>query len=214
MDGDTTYARIRVGESAVNPVIKPTFFIGCDLGQSIDPSALCILERIGENPGSVFRCRFLKRFSLLTRYPTIVREVIQLCETEPLRSSDTHLVLDGTGVGRAVCDLFFRADIRATIRAINIHGGNEVTNDGQWSNVPKRELVSVTQACLQSGRLQFAEKLPDLEILKSELQNFQVSISESGFDSYNARSGKHDDMVLALALALWEGNNAFKFMMV
>jgi anti-sigma-K factor RskA len=42
--------------------------------------------------------------------------------------------------------------------------------------------------------LKLAAKLPDLEMLKSELQNFQVKISDSGHDTYDARSGAHDDL--------------------
>jgi len=51
-----------------------------------------------------------------------------------------------------------------------------------------------------------AAELPEVNTLIHELQNFQVSISESGFDSYNARSGAHDDMVLSVAMALWLGH--------
>jgi hypothetical protein len=65
------------------------------------------------------------------------------------------------------------------------------------------ELVGCTQVALQTGRLKIASELPEVSILTTELQNFQVQISQSGFDSYNARSGQHDDLVLALAMALW-----------
>jgi hypothetical protein len=37
-----------------------------------------------------------------------------------------------------------------------------------------------------------------------ELRDYRVEISEAtGHDSYNARSGRHDDLVLATALAVW-----------
>lgn len=194
-------------DSDEHPVIeRPRYIIGLDLGQSVDPSALAILEQHGEGDESVFHCRHLERFPLGTSYPTIVKQVIQRCETPPLHMPGTQMAIDGTGVGRPVVDLFLRAHIRAAITPIAIHGGDSVTFDGGWARVPKRTLVSITQACLQTGRMKLAAALPDLEVLKSELQNFQVTISESGFDSYNARSGSHDDLVLALAMALWLGN--------
>ena len=61
----------------------------------------------------------------------------------------------------------------------------------------------MVQVALQTGRLKIAADLAEVGILTQELQNFQVSISESGFDSYEARTGKHDDLVLSLAMALW-----------
>ena len=69
--------------------------------------------------------------------------------------------------------------------------------------VPKRELVGVTQVALQTGRLKIAAYLPETRLLSQELQNFQVEISQTGFDSYSARNGKNDDLVLSLAMALW-----------
>lgn len=73
--------------------------------------------------------------------------------------------------------------------------------------MPKRELVGTTQAALQTRQLKLSRKLPELGVLTQELQNFQVSISDNGFDSYNARTGAHDDLVLALAMALWLARN-------
>src|SRR4051794_36787501 len=47
--------------------------------------------------------------------------------------------------------------------------------------------------------------------LQEELINFRVKVSLAGRDSYGAsaewREGNHDDLVLALALALWHGEN-------
>jgi hypothetical protein len=70
--------------------------------------------------------------------------------------------------------------------------------------VSKHDLVSVAQVALQNGRLRIAEKLPDAAVLVKELQNFQVKITDMGNDTYGAwREGPHDDLVLAVALALW-----------
>ena len=38
-----------------------------------------------------------------------------------------------------------------------------------------------------------------------EPQAFQVRLTANGRDTYTARSGKHDDPVLAVALAAWFG---------
>ena len=38
-----------------------------------------------------------------------------------------------------------------------------------------------------------------------ELQAFRVTLTARGRDTYAARSGEHDDLVLAVALAVWGG---------
>jgi hypothetical protein len=50
-------------------------------------------------------------------------------------------------------------------------------------------------------------KLPEAATLTQELQHFQMKIAlDTGHDSYGAwREGTHDDLVLALACALWCG---------
>ncbi|MGI8838660.1 MAG: hypothetical protein ACR2H4_18755 [Pyrinomonadaceae bacterium] len=184
----------------------PEYVVGLDLGKSQDYTALCVLE-MHENeadPNEVtYHCRHLERFKLGTSYPDQVARVRALCLREPLRSNKPRLAVDQTGVGAAVVDLFRRGELNADLRPILIHGGNETTNEHGVYHVPKRELVGHCQVALQTGRLKIAADLPEVSILTQELQNFEVSISESGFDSYEARTGKHDDLVLSLAMALW-----------
>jgi hypothetical protein len=45
--------------------------------------------------------------------------------------------------------------------------------------------------------------LPDVQVLVAELQDFQAQVTDSGYWRFGARAGKHDDLVLALAIALW-----------
>jgi hypothetical protein len=40
----------------------------------------------------------------------------------------------------------------------------------------------------------------------AELQNFEIHVSESGKESYDARTGAHDDLVVSLGLACWFGS--------
>ncbi len=179
------------------------YIVGLDLGKSQDYTALCVLEVHGSPPEATYLCRHLERFKLGTSYPNQVARVRELCRREPLLSNRPQLAVDQTGVGSAVVDIFKQAKLHAELRPILIHGGDHaVCENGTW-RVPKRELVGCTQVALQTGRLKIAAELPEVSILTQELQNFQVSISESGFDSYEARVGKHDDLVLSLSMALW-----------
>jgi hypothetical protein len=184
------------------------YIVGLDLGKAQDYTAFCVLEMHGRAPEeSNYHCRHLERLKLGTSYPTIVARVRELCRREPLLSHRPRLAVDQTGVGAPVVDLFKQAQLNADLKPILIHGGDHAVNEGGVWRVAKRELVSVVQVLLQTGRLKIASELPEVSILTSELQNFQVSISESGFDSYEARTGKHDDLVLSLAMGLWLGQS-------
>jgi chitodextrinase len=101
--------------------------------------------------------------------------------------------------------------IAAPIHAITITGGDQVTRDGRDTRVPKRDLVGVVQALLQTGRLRIAPDMPLTSVLLAELQNFKATISAAGHDSYGAgadwRAGNNDDLVLAVALAAWDAQN-------
>jgi len=199
----------RVVNGRFQPVERPEvpellqYMIGLDLGKAQDYTALCVLEIRGQESETSLHCRYLERFKLGTSYPTQILRVRELCRREPLLSNRPRLAIDQTGVGVAVVDMFRQGEINADLKPILIHGGDRaVSEHGTW-RVPKRELVGATQVALQTGRLKIAADLPEVSILTQELQNFEVSISDSGFDSYEARTGKHDDLVLSLAMAVW-----------
>jgi hypothetical protein len=62
------------------------------------------------------------------------------------------------------------------------------------------------QTLLHTKHLKIHSELPDAAALVSELKDFRVNFTESGYAQFNARSGKHDDLVLALAIALWHSH--------
>lgn len=197
-----------IGESAPpEPAIQkpPRYTIGLDLGQRADYSALCLLETHGEGHEAVSHCRYLHRWKLGTSYPNIAEAVRQLCMREPLMDNKPTLCVDSTGVGIGVLDIFrtLTPAINADIRPIMIHGGFEVIQVGRGFNIPKRELVSAVQAALQTQRLIVSKTLGEANVLVVELQNFRAEISETGRDTFEARSGAHDDLVLSVAMAVW-----------
>jgi hypothetical protein len=56
---------------------------------------------------------------------------------------------------------------------------------------------------LHTGELRFAKELREAPTLQDELKDFRRHVSEAGRYSFSARDGKHDDLVLAVAIALW-----------
>jgi hypothetical protein len=155
-----------------------------------------------------FDLRALERIPLGTPYPEQVRRVEQIMTHPRLRDAD--LLVDATGVGSAIADMFETISLQP-IR-IMITAGHEATrqSDERYS-VPKIDVVSAVLAKLHSQELRFDEKLALLEPLREELKNFQLlGRSATGHETFGARSGKHDDLVLALGLAMWWATTAAK----
>lgn len=177
-----------------------SFYLGLDLGQAQDYTALAVLEKQEKE----YHVRHLERPKLGTPYPAIVEQVQNLLKSDQLWGR-TALVVDKTGVGAPVVDMFRKAGLRPV--AITITGGNSVSKDGDGYHVPKRDLVSTLQVLFQAGRLKVAAELPEARLLVEELLNFKVKINvKTAHDSYEAwREGIHDDLVLAVALACWYG---------
>ena len=206
------------------------YFVGLDLGQSADYTALAIAEQVDAPTGATraevvrgavvvsaagrpspvvqevpaterqYHVRELRRFPLGTSYPDIVADVCQLLRREPLRGAQVTLALDETGVGAPVRDLFVRALPRVSL----------LPTDG-----PTATLVPITitggHEPIRDGRGWHVPKrdkvapgLLEVATLVRELETFRVKISDSGHDSYGAwRETDHDDLVLSVALALW-----------
>jgi Terminase RNaseH-like domain len=181
------------------------FYIGVDPGQAVDPTAIAVVQRIANANGKpTFRCGHLERLPLATPYPGVVQHVRRLVSKEPFLGH-SELVLDLTGVGRPVADLFQAEGLRPVKVSITA-GDSETLNDhGIW-HVAKLLLVSTVQALLHDGRLQIQKDIPEAPVLKVELEDFRASVTDSGRWTFGARSGAHDDLVLALALALWRAS--------
>ena len=187
------------------------FYVGLDLGQASDYTAIAVAERVEEGAKETVKkgneyqlhIRHLERFRDV-RYPEVSERVKRLLGAPPLQKN-SKLVVDATGVGAAVVDML-RGSAGLTFDAVTITGGDTQSKAGYGNyRVPKRDLVGGLQVLLQSGRLKIASSLEHAGTLRAELLNFRVKINlASGHDSYEAwREGDHDDLVLAAALAVW-----------
>jgi len=166
--------------------------IGADLGQAQDPTALAVAEV--HTPE--FHVRHLERLPLGTPYPKVVERIGDLVDRLP----GAALVVDATGVGRAVLDQMNEAGLAPV--AVTITGGRHTSYDGAMWRVPKQALLRPLVAVTEAGRLKVAEGLTDAEALQQELLAFQRRITESGNNAFEG-VGEHDDLVIAVALACW-----------
>jgi hypothetical protein len=180
------------------------YFAGLDLGPAHDSTAVALLAREFDRGKACYALRHLQRWPPGSPYPRIAADLNRLLLA--MSSCCSRLVLDQTAVGRAVAKLFRFGDIVST-RQVLISAGHAVCLDEDGcTHVPKKELVSVLQALLQTQRLRIAAGLPLAETLSREMVSFRASVKvASGADEVSWREREHDDLVLAVALAAWEG---------
>src|ERR1700733_11177591 len=112
-----------------------TFYLGLDLGQRHDPTAIAVVE----GP-DVIRVRHLERVPLGTPYPGVVERVRAIVR-HPELVGKCALAVDGTGVGAPVVDMLRAARLGCDISAVTITGGEREHHD----NVPKRDLMAGVQ---------------------------------------------------------------------
>jgi hypothetical protein len=200
------------------------FIMGVDLGQSHDPTAICIMEHCRSGTGDwkkslnasggrtlieqskdQFDVRYLQRLPLGWPYPQIISYVIDILKREPL-SDGCDLVIDITGVGIICGELFDGAGLRP-IKVSITSGSDQTRVDQRRWNVSKTVLISSLDARLNTGELRIAKALADAPALAEELQDFRRLVTQAGNATYAARIGKHDDLVLAVAMATWWAAN-------
>ena len=153
------YRTVEAAEDARARYTKRNFTMGLDLGQSVDPTAVAVIERVRvpqitawipiKEPHTyttTYHLRHLERLRLQTSYPGIINHVGTMLATAPL-AGNCKLVIDATGVGRPVFDLFRSAKLRPD--GITITAGDGWTRDpdhGDSYRVAKLLLVSRLEA--------------------------------------------------------------------
>jgi hypothetical protein len=191
--------------------IEESFVVAVDLGQSSDPTAIAVIQHLRRkemtSAGRVtverdtFDVRHLARLPLGLSYVTQVSEVKRLLARPPL-ADNCELVIDETGVGRPVGDLFENGGLKPLRVTITAGEHQAAIGVRRW-HVAKSLLVSGLDARLHTKELRFAAELTEAGAMAEELKDFHRKVSAAGRYSYEARAGRHDDLVLAVAIGLW-----------
>jgi hypothetical protein len=183
--------------------------IGVDLGKVKDHTAIAIVVRqetrifnrfSGQTSGTKqyepAELRHLERVKLGTPYVEVVQRVARVARHEAMAGVRKVMAVDATGVGTPVVEMLRAAlltdqttPMPCELKPVVITGGyGERHASGAWY-VGKAELVTRLRASLELRDLRIAAGLPETPALVKELTGF---------------GGRgHDDMVMALALAMW-----------
>jgi hypothetical protein len=185
---------------------------GLDLGQVGDFTALAVLEKTeGDARGkALYDCHHLQRFDLGSEYTEICSRVAALVSGPPYAGNYITLAVDASGVGRPVVEMLRRHNMPVTLKPIVITGGHQWSkNEDGYYHVPKLDLVGCMKVVGPASRLRIASDVPARDLLMRELRTFQIKISKAANEIYEAREGANDDLVLAVAMAVWVGENVF-----
>ena len=180
------------------------FYIGVDLGQKQDYTAIAVVER-GDRKKLLVR--HVERVPLGTSYPKVVDLVGAITQHEDL-VGQCCLAVDATGVGTPVVDMLRDARLGCDICAVTITGGEREHKNGMTWSVPKRDLIAGVQVLMEQRELRIARGLKEAGPLMKELVGLRMTAGESGRVQMGADAGEHDDLVIALALACWRARRA------
>ena len=191
------------------------FYLGLDLGQTNDPSAIVIVQRFDAVDlhrvlkFHSLRVRHAQRIPLGTPYPKVVDHVRTILQHQELRNN-CAIALDATGVGAPVVDMLKAARLGCDITPVKITPGDLQTRNGSTHNVPKRDLLACVQVLFDRGELKFAHDLVEMGALIRELTDFRSTTTSSGHTRLGADGhNEHDDLVIALALACWRARRRY-----
>ena len=195
----------------------PHFLIAVTVGVGIQPTAIAVVEqevlkddRWHEETG-VLRLKHLERMELSASYPDIVARISMLLETPEIKDGErcggAQVVLDVTGSGRAIVGLFERAEIKPVVVTITGAGVREEQIKFNDWRVPKVELVGALRVVYETRRLKMAKDIALLPTLVNEIRDFKMRpprIDPSAPETW--RDGQFDDLVFAVALAVWRAD--------
>ena len=195
-------------------------YLGLDLGQRQDPSAVAIVERVPqvtqrmnhvtwqvsqETEPAPMVVRYLERMPLGTEYGDVVKRVAALVAQPALKGKKT-LAVDATGVGMPVVEMLLGQRMGCEVRPVMFTAGMGQSTDGRLWFVGKVDLMAGLRQAVETGEMQIPKQVVDGVQLVKELMSVTVGMRPSGLARVGADGfGEHDDLVIALALACWAG---------
>lgn len=203
-----------------------TNIIGLDIGQRRDYTAIAVVEASERRTGKVvhisglhlnhdacypemedaFTVTDIGRLKLGTQYPKVALHVADVVDALNARGIMPYLMMDVTGVGRPVFDILSSAlaDLDCYLSAVTLTAGHNLRGylGSPEVSLPKELLVSRVQALLQTERVKMPDT-PETRALAEELRTFELRVSdEAKLTSGAFKTGAHDDLVIALGLAV------------
>jgi hypothetical protein len=127
-----------------------------------------------------------------------VARIIEIVRRLP--HGQTTVIVDRTGA-HAAYDMLIEKGLSPI--GMTISGGDSVNWDGRYVTVPKMRLLTGLLSICYRGELEISKGLRDYPELRRQLQNIGTMATDSGTgETWRARRG-HDDLVIAVSMAVW-----------
>jgi phage FluMu gp28-like protein len=178
VDASGTMFGAEMVESCIVPEVhrsEDCAAIGVDWGRYRDYTAVAVLQG-GSSAAQLVAVQQFNKAS----WQEMVDRAIGIAKSFPA----AKVIADGTGNGDAVCEMFEKG----LGRTVEVHS---------FTNTSKRKLIEGLRAGMERRAIAIP---PEPELIR-QLKHFEVALSTSGSQLMNAKSGYHDDLVIALALA-------------
>lgn len=188
-----------------------TYILSLDPAQVRDWSAMAAIKMHYEDE----KKRFLYDLVAMNRkqglpYDQIVDWVVDTYKKHVFweKGQPPHFILDSTGVGVAVRDMCAARGLR--LKAITITSGENITRSGPIIHVGKARLIGKFLGAFDAGKVAVNPALPIWPKLEREMLTFRAEISAQGRAKFEAPEGENDDMLFALAQAVWYGEEILR----
>ncbi|MFA6934576.1 MAG: hypothetical protein WCR70_04840 [Sphaerochaetaceae bacterium] len=215
------------------------WLLSLDPGQTRDPFAIQIWRanpvllpgalQLGTENRIQLKDDLVMQYKIMdTKYKVVCNFVLELVSREDMRDQ-YMLLLDATGIGRAVKEEFQDMGIKSMIPIVYTAGGrvNHVyrdTSDRRFNtgsgysaldfktldeiHVPKADMVDCTRLALEQSQIRIAPNVPYADDFKRQMISFTGKMSPNGYTSYNNSSDEiHDEWVNCLMLRSWYRQN-------
>lgn len=167
------------------PVEDHHYVIGVDWGKQNDYTVFAVVDCTSHQVVSIDRSRGVD-YTMQQGRLAALRDRWSFCRKDGLVLSKPSVIAEANSMGTPIIDQLRKDGIPV------------VAFD--TTNASKAAIIGELALAFERSEI----KIPNDPILLGELQQFQATKLPSGMTRYEAPSGGHDDMVIALAIA-WEG---------
>jgi hypothetical protein len=194
----------------------PVFLVGLSVGQGGQPTGVAVLERRKPRSGvpATYTCRHLRRWvSPATAYPVLATELERMLGDRRLTGS--YLIVEAGPSSKAVLRILRQHQLPAKLQGVEVKTSAEDRKaDGLWK-VGKSTLIEAARQVIQERRLVFDDQMPvkvlattpPAQTIYHALATYPYNQSVMANEAFASREGEYDDLVLAVALACWYGEN-------
>jgi hypothetical protein len=202
-----------INETGQDPAIRKVtgfvrYWIGADLGQANDYSAVCVIKdqqlpvydglrvALGARNRTIVYADKFRGVS----YVDVVDHLIKLRNAPPF-GGKSELVIDGTSIGRVVSDMLWEQGVDHA--AVQMTGGQEWRRSGRYVNASKTLMIENLAVLFAAGDLTFAHDLPLRKEIEEDLASFTTQTTAAGNQiiTQSRNASGHGDLGIGLIVA-------------